>query len=515
MSFIFLDIYNFIAGVTAKYIAVTQFIPSLLSFIHTPSPVYLLFVFIILITLFAGRSYCSFLCPLGIYQDIVARGASGLNRKKKYSYSGENKILRYAIFCLTLISFPVAGSLLILWLDPFSLYGKFSAVIIKPALLWINNIIASVLLKFNIYSVHSIDIKYADLIVIIITALIIFFISLSAFLKGRLYCNSICPVGTLLGLIAKVSFYRINISKDGCTHCGRCEALCKSSCIKHKENYVDFSRCVSCFNCISACHNSSIKFKKQYFAGANSHPFPSSGGVPEGRGGLEVGKIGRKSFLAGLLFFPTVLLGQKSDKKQELYIQDISKQKQYKKKVFISPPGSGSTDEFNKKCTACYLCVTRCPSSVLQPAVLQYGLTGIMQPFLDFDTGYCNYDCTVCGEVCPTGAIKKLNKHEKHLIKLGKSYFIKENCIIHTNGTDCGACSEHCPTKAVDMVPYKNGLVIPEINQAICIGCGACENMCPVRPMRAIYVEGNSVHEKAELPKEEGNIIIKKGDFPF
>jgi formate hydrogenlyase subunit 6/NADH:ubiquinone oxidoreductase subunit I len=65
------------------------------------------------------------------------------------------------------------------------------------------------------------------------------------------------------------------------------------------------------------------------------------------------------------------------------------------------------------------------------------------------------------------------------------------------------------------MVPYKDGLVIPEINQAICIGCGACENMCPVRPMRAIYVEGNRVHEKCELPKEDKNIIIKKDDFPF
>ncbi|MCL1911537.1 MAG: 4Fe-4S dicluster domain-containing protein [Leptospirales bacterium] len=138
-----------------------------------------------------------------------------------------------------------------------------------------------------------------------------------------------------------------------------------------------------------------------------------------------------------------------------------------------------------------------------------------MQPFLDFNTGYCNYDCVICGEVCPTGAVKKLDKTEKHLIQLGKSYFIKENCITYTNGTACGACSEHCPTKAADMIPYKGNLVIPEINQSICIGCGACEYVCPVRPMRAIYVEGNRVHEKAELPKKDENVIIKKDDFPF
>ena len=521
---------------TAKHIAVTQFIPSLLSFIHTPSPVYLIFIFIILLTIFAGRNYCSFLCPLGIYQDIVSRLSFIRNKKKRYRFSEENKFLRYSVLCLTLVSFPVMGTLLISWFDPFSMYGKFSATIATPCLLWINNIIASLLAKFDIYSVHSIDIQYADLIIILITALILLLISIAAFFKGRLYCNSICPVGTLLGLISKISFLKIGISKDGCIHCGKCESVCKSSCIKHKENHVDFTRCVSCFNCVNVCPNSSIKFVWTPVGAIcnrphmKQHPFTKQHFLPEKEIPTEKntnekhkspiaynaeGKIGRKSFITGLLFIPSILLGQKSDTKQVLYIQDISKQKQYKKKVFISPPGSLSVDNFNRHCTACHLCVTRCPSSALQPAVLQYGLTGIMQPFLDFNAGYCNYDCTICGEVCPTGAIKRLDKSEKHFIQLGKANFIKENCIIHTNGTDCGACAEHCPTKAANMIPYKDNLVIPEINQAICIGCGACEYICPVRPMRAIYVEGNRVHEKAEVPKKDEDVIIKKDDFPF
>ncbi|MCL2025721.1 MAG: 4Fe-4S dicluster domain-containing protein [Leptospirales bacterium] len=484
--------------------------PSLLSFIDTLSPVYLVFVLIMLISLLAGRSYCSFLCPLGIYQDVVSRVSSIFNVKKKYAYSKENKILRYSILCLTLLLFPIAGTSLIVWLDPFSLFGRFSSSIVTPVLLEVNNTLASILLKFSIYSVHPINVKYADFIIIIIIALVMFLISLAAVLKGRLYCNSVCPVGTLLGLISKVSFFKINISKDGCIHCGNCETVCKSSCIKHDDNYVDFSRCVSCFNCLDVCPNSSIQFKKQHFIiGAKPDREDQPAMLYE-----ESGKIERKSFITGLLFFPSVLFGQKSDNKQVLYIQDISKQKLYKKKIFISPPGSVSIDNFNKSCTACYLCVARCPTSVLQPAVLQYGLSGIMQPFLDFNKGYCNYDCTICSEVCPTGAIKKLDKSEKHLIKLGKSYFVKENCITYTNDIDCGACSEHCPTKAVDMVPYKDGLVIPEINQATCIGCGACENMCPIRPMRAIYVEGFKVHERAELP-EKDEIIIKQDDFPF
>ena len=212
---------------------------------------------------------------------------------------------------------------------------------------------------------------------------------------------------------------------------------------------------------------------------------------------------------------PSVISAQTPVKKQQLFFQDRSKQKDYKKKNFTSPPGSRDIENFNDRCTACSLCITRCPSSVLRPAVLQYGMNGIMQPFLDFNAGYCNYDCTICGEACPTGAINRLSVAEKHLIQTGKSVFIKENCITYTNGTDCGACSEHCPTKAVKMVPFKNRLVIPEVNQAICIGCGACEYVCPVRPVKAMYVEGNLIHEKAELPKKEKKIEIRKEDFPF
>lgn len=105
----------------------------------------------------------------------------------------------------------------------------------------------------------------------------------------------------------------------------------------------------------------------------------------------------------------------------------------------------------------------------------------------------------------------------KKLTQLGKVNFIKENCIVETEGTDCGACSEHCPTKAVYMVPYKDNLVIPEINQDICIGCGACEFACPTKPFKAIYIDGNPIHLKAKKPEKEilnGKIDYEE-DFPF
>ncbi|HNX24382.1 MAG TPA: 4Fe-4S binding protein [Spirochaetota bacterium] len=493
--------------------ALTQFVPSLLSFIQSPSAVFSAFIIVILLTLTAGRSYCSFICPLGIYQDIIARIPPMLRMKKNTAYTPQHDLLRYSILTVIIVSYSAAGTFLIVWLDPFSIYGRFSSHIVSPAVTGINNSAAVTLSRFNIYSMHSVDIKHAGFGMLFVVVIMIVSISALALFRGRLYCNTVCPVGSLLGLISEISFFKIKINKDTCIHCGKCERICKSSCIEHKYEHVDFSRCVSCFNCLKVCPNSSIKFRPSYSGGVKTEEYTFS--REELNPYREKTKISRKNFIAGVVFIPAVLSAQVPGSKRILYVQDRSKQKEYKKNIFISPPGSSGVDMFNKKCTACSLCIARCPSSVLQPAVMQYGIYGIMQPFLDFSTGYCNYDCIVCSEVCPSGAINKITAAEKHQIRTGKSFFIKENCITYTNGTACGACSEHCPTKAVNMVPFKNSLVIPEVNQAICIGCGACEYVCPVRPLKAIYVEGNRLHEKAELPKKEKKIIIEKEDFPF
>mgnify|MGYP006309269945 FL=1 len=139
-----------------------------------------------------------------------------------------------------------------------------------------------------------------------------------------------------------------------------------------------------------------------------------------------------------------------------------------------------------------------------------------MQPFMDYDASFCNYECTECTEICPTGALTPITLEEKKLVQLGKAKFIKQNCIVHTDGTDCGACSEHCPSKAVDMVPYRGSLFIPKVDETICIGCGACEYACPTDPL-SIYVEANLVHVQADEPVREeiDKEIDYKEEFPF
>jgi Fe-S-cluster-containing hydrogenase component 2 len=136
---------------------------------------------------------------------------------------------------------------------------------------------------------------------------------------------------------------------------------------------------------------------------------------------------------------------------------------------------------------------------------------------MNFDASYCNYDCVVCGEVCPSGAILPLGAAAKKEVQIGKSTFVKDDCVVVSKKKDCAACSEHCPTKAVHTVPYEGKLKIPELNNDICVGCGACEHACPTTPRKAIYVTANPVHLKAQKPvlKKSENTYDATKEFPF
>jgi len=174
-------------------------------------------------------------------------------------------------------------------------------------------------------------------------------------------------------------------------------------------------------------------------------------------------------------------------------------------------------EHFSSHCTACHVCVSACPTQVLSPSFLEYGIAGIFQPKMNYTASYCNFDCVLCGQVCPTGAILPLDSALKKQVQIGKVRFVKDDCIVVTKKKDCGACSEHCPTKAVKMVPYEQKLVVPEVNDEICVGCGACEHACPVQPRKAIYVKSNPVHGTAKKPKVEKmeQSFDSKQDFPF
>jgi ferredoxin len=458
------------------------------------------FVFVLILTLLFGRIYCSSVCPLGTLQDIISRLSFRLNKNKYYQLLNNFKLLRYSVFSLTIISL-FSGSLILLNLiDPYSVTGKIFTNIFRLAAIPLNNLLALLLERFNIFSVYPIELKALSWLAVIFSSTLLIIIGIMSFSKGRLFCNTICPVGTLLGLLAKFSFYKITIDQNECSGCGICETVCKAGCIDNNNQQIDFERCVNCFNCFTVCPSNGIVYKKSF--------------INYVRKTVQVDHDKRKFFKR--LFIGTV--GLSGFLRAQVKIIPKKKSKvPIIKKLYSSPPGSISVEHYYIYCTACHLCVSACPTHVLQPSFLEHGLFNILQPYMDNSAAYCTFECVRCTEICPTGALLTVTIEKKKVLQIGKTNFVKENCIVETEGTACGACSERCPTKAVIMVPYKNNLKIPEVKNEYCIGCGACEYACPTIPFKAIYIEGNEVHQTAKIAPQERleQEVNYKEEFPF
>jgi ferredoxin len=496
---LFIDIKHLIPTEYTNILLFLQFIPSAIKFYSLETLAAAGFLIVLALTLLTGRTYCSFLCPLGIGMDLNSRIGGRIKKKfRRYGFKKPFTILRYSLLAITLIITMFWGIYMISLLDPYSIFARFMTFIAKPAIVVINNFLAGILGKFDIYSLSNIPVKGFPLITYGIPAFFFLLVGGLSLTKGRLYCNMFCPVGTLLGLISKVSILRIKFDESACTRCGRCAVRCKSSCIDFLNHDIDLSRCVGCFNCVTTCQYKAISF-----------------GVVNFKKKEHVTDESKRKVIAGSVL---ILLGMSQLAKGQLKSAPVPKKDstvRENKQFPVFPPGGGTIADFNKVCTACSLCITACPNGVLEPSIKQYGLTGLMQPVMNYHNSFCTYNCTICTEVCPTYALRPLMLDAKKLTQIGKVNFIKDNCIVKTEKTACGACSESCPTKAVFMIPYEGNLLIPELNVDICIGCGHCEFACPTVPYKAIFVEGNPIHLAAKKPVNVQSEIQTPVDFPF
>lgn len=502
-TFLFVDIFNFSTPAITNKIVFLQFVPSLLKFVAVLSFTTFGFIIILVLTILFGRVYCSSICPLGTFQDVINNIAGRFRNKKKRraEYLREYKALRFSLLALPIIVFALGSAVAVSFLDPYSVYGRFAGNFFRPVLAFANNIATSILESAKLYWLYPFDLHAFHLIPFTITIAFFALVVVMAWKKGRLYCNTICPVGTLLGYLSKLSLFRVVIKEEECLSCGACSRECKANCIDSKNKTIDVTRCVDCFNCLTSCPTEGITYSFSFKKNEVQN---------------DVANNSKRDFLTKTSLYLLSFSALAAQVEKKIKVTKPSTVPVFRK-VAVSPPGSESVERFNSKCTACHLCVSACPTQVLQPSFLEYGFTGMLQPRLDNIAGFCNFECKVCGDVCPTGAILPLNLEKKKLVQLGKAKFVEDNCIVKTQKTDCGACSEHCPTKAVHMIPYEGKLVIPEVRDKYCIGCGACEYACPVTPYKAIYIEGNSVHVLAEMNtelKEQQKVDLKE-EFPF
>lgn len=508
ISLLFLDF----AGVLPKELHVLgmiQLVPALLALNG------IIVVSLLVLTLVFGRVYCSSVCPMGVYQDIVSwlrKKTSSKKKKKRYKYLKPLTFMRWSFTAAVVIAFLFGSTFLLGLLDPYSAFGRMSTHLFKPVYLAGNNLLAAAFSGgTTFYKVGIYLLSLSSTLVALVTMLTV---GILAWRNGRIYCNTVCPVGTVLGVFSKYSLFRIRFDEEKCNLCGTCARNCKASCIDFKHMTVDSSRCINCFNCVDVCSESGLKYRL---------PFPKKVAVkpeitdnhknsehkkPGKRSGKTVDEK-KRQFLTTLALTGWAATQLKADK-----IVKLGARKDVKRQQPIMPPGAGDIEKFSQKCTSCHLCVSKCPSQVIKPSFLEYGIGGMMQPMLHFDDAFCNYSCTVCADVCPSGALTHLAEEEKRHNQMGIVQLYLENCIVYTDNTNCGACSEHCPTQAVSMVPYHDNLTIPEINQEICVGCGGCESICPAKPFKAIFVEGITTHRRIEIQLEKVE-AVEVDDFGF
>ena len=441
---------------------------------------------LVVLTFVFGRIYCSVICPLGVMQDLF--GWLGKKSKKnRYTFSKEVRWLRYAMLVIFVAGCLAGVGTIIELLAPYSAFGRIATMLLQPLWMLGNNVLALVAEHYESYAFYSVDVWMKSLPVFAISLITLVVLAVLAWRNGRTYCNTICPVGTVLSFISRFSLLKIHFNEDKCRNCSLCTKNCKAACIDFKNHQVDYSRCVVCGDCVESC-----KF------GALKYSFNSSNGAHKTHSTQEAHSAqdpSKRAFLISSALLTTAALAQEA-KHVDGGLADIIEKKAPERLTPVVPPGARSLKNMTQHCTGCQLCVSKCPNDVLRPSM---DIASLMQPVMSFEKGYCRPECTRCSEVCPAGAIKLIDKEEKTSIQIGHAVVAVDFCISALGEAECGNCARHCPAGAIEMVPSDPdddlSPSVPAVNEAMCIGCGACEHLCPVRPLSAIHVEGHEVHK--------------------
>ncbi len=506
----FVGITLLFAGIGAGWwgwMADVQFLPSVMRVIGSAAALNIaILAALVVLALLLGRIYCSVICPLGVWQDIVNWISSRRKgKKRRFHYKKDNR-WRTAILTLFIAALICDAQVFIALLAPYSAWGR---------------IVQSIL--------HPVGMGWA---VVTVAAVTLVATGLLAWFGGRTYCNTICPVGTTLGLFSSFTVFGPVIDADKCTHCHGCEKQCKASCIDSENQKIDYSRCVDCFDCIEDCKFGAIRLGNTWKAARRNRELAEANGNdgrPEVVGGLEPAKqamarpnapgggrdgaegdvgspgaagdsrgqspLNRRAFLGGSLLALTAITLDAQEQKLDGGLATLEAKKKPERTERIIPAGARSLKEFYDRCTACQLCVANCPNHVLRPST---DLEHLMQPESSYENGYCRPECVQCAEVCPAGAIRPITVEEKTAIKIGTATVDYDLCVVNRDGVSCGNCARHCPAEAITMVPRDpddpHSLRTPAVIEDKCIGCGACEYLCPSRPYSAIHVNGLKVH---------------------
>ena len=482
ITLLFLD-FSGTAHVWLGWLSKIQFLPAVLALNVAVIAV------LVMLTLVFGRIYCSVICPLGIMQDLF--GWMGKRaRKNRYTYSKAKTWMRIIFFIAMVLAILMGMGTVVQLLAPYSAFGRIATMLLQPVWIWGNNVLASIAEHYDSYAFYSVDVWLRSLPVLLVAVATVVLLAVLAWRNGRTYCNTVCPVGTLLGMLSRFSLMKIRFDEGKCRNCSLCTKNCKASCIDFKTHTVDATRCVVCGDCIESCKFGALKYRLEV-RGKRTERTTDNDTQDTPLTSKE-----RRSFLLTSALLTTAAMAQEA-KKTDGGLAEIVDKVAPERQTPLTPPGSLSASNMARRCTGCLLCVSECPNQVLRPSG---DLLHLMMPVMSYERGYCRPECTRCSEVCPAGAILPIRHEDKASTQIGHAVWIKKNCLPLTDGVECGNCARHCPVGAIEMVPSDadddESPAVPVVNESVCIGCGACENLCPARPFSAIYVEGHEVHKE-------------------
>ena len=435
---------------------------------------------IVVLSLLFGRFFCGWLCPMGGLLDFWRVVWREKIKNKETLYPRLSLLLLLFLVLLALLGLPLVG-----YFDPFSLLVRGLVQAVYPAINFVSdsfftytyqnlpaavNVVTEPVYAFMQATVLPFDQRYYELT--LVSGFLLIFLFLAEFIQSRFFCRNICPLGGMLGLLSRYGIMSVDGGNESCGSCQVCRTNCRMGAVG-KNRTVNSSTCILCMDCMVKCPKQII------------HPTLSA--CMRLRSENDINSITRRQFLV-CLFSGVALPPFLSVRNKGRLVQG----------TLIRPPGALIEKEFLARCVRCGECIQVCITNGLQPAFLQAGVEGVFSPYLLARSGYCEFNCTLCGQVCPTGAIKPLELLTKNTTKIGHAVFDKNICLPFARGIPCIVCEEHCPTpdkaikfnllEVINQQGEHTTLKQPYVVDELCIGCGICETKCPLPGRSAIYV---------------------------
>lgn len=429
---------------------------------HILIPLFVITAVLLLLTIFWGRFYCGWICPMGTINHIFSWLFHKNNSKREMISPELLRVKYYLLPALLVCSF--AGFLIGSWIDPYSLLTRILALFL-PSINYLYTLALPEPAGKNILNNQAVSVSSEQVVIglIILSALIF-----SNLYIRRFFCNVLCPAGAVYAIVSKFGFLKIQTGKS----CHSC-SVCAQDCTYHgNPQHFENTECTVCYNCIADCKSGSL----------NTHFSPLS------KKEITSVDLGKRKMMGSLLggIIITAVGGSTVESKAG------------QRHKYLRPPGAIKEEEFINKCLRCGQCVKSCKSGFIQSATLEAGFEGIWTPILNADAGYCLYECNACTKVCPADAIKPLTLEEKKKFKMGTAVIDTDYCYTYADGFACSVCYDKCPLpekairfREIEIWDYRgklNKIKQIFINPDVCTGCGICQNACPRKDNPGIFI---------------------------